>query len=151
MTYKKKKHIELLKSFLDFRKQGKSIYDLYLEKRNEYLEFSRYQSMVSDCIFWRRRKEFVLCMENYVNDSIDFEDFEIAFSQLWRKSITEDKALEIDLKGLQNFEFDPQSHKFGSLVTSIFRQFEVLEDEECTEQELKEYVQTTLPEIRTYL
>ena len=42
MTYKKKKHIELLKRFLDFQKQGKNVYDLYVEKRDEYLELSRY-------------------------------------------------------------------------------------------------------------
>ena len=71
-------HIELVKRFLDFKKQGKNVYDLYLEKRDEYLELSRYQCMVNDCIFWTRRKEFVLCMENYVHDFIDFEHFELA-------------------------------------------------------------------------
>lgn len=151
MTYKKKKHIELLKRFLDFRKQGKSIYDLYVENRNEYLELSRYRSMVSDCIFWTRRKEFVLCMENYVNDSIDFKDFEIAFSKLWWQYLKKGKELQIDLKGLKNFELDSKSDGFGSLVTCVFRQFEVLEDEECTEQEVKDYVRNILQRIQPYL
>ena len=33
--YDKKRHIELLKGFLDFKNQGK---DLYTENRNEYME-----------------------------------------------------------------------------------------------------------------
>ena len=33
--YNRKRHIELLKRFLDFKNQGK---DLYAENRNEYLE-----------------------------------------------------------------------------------------------------------------
>ena len=42
--YNKIRHLELLIRFLDFKKQDKTIYDLYLENRDEYLELSRYQS-----------------------------------------------------------------------------------------------------------
>jgi hypothetical protein len=52
--------------------------------------------------------------------------------------------LKIDLKGLKNFEFDSRSDGFGSIVTCVFRQFEVLEDEECTEQEVKNIVRDAL-------
>jgi hypothetical protein len=90
-------------------------------------------------------------MKNYVHDSIDFEHFKITFSRLWRDSMKKDKALQIDLKGLKNFELDSKSDGFGSFITAVFRQFEVLEDEECTEQELKDYVQNTLREIQPYL
>ena len=53
MTYKydKVRHLELLRRFLDFEKQSKSIYDLYLEKRGEYMELSAYQCMLEDYIF----------------------------------------------------------------------------------------------------
>ena len=66
-------------------------------------------------------------------------------------SMKKDKALQIDLKGLKNFELDSKSDGFGSFITAVFRQFEVLEDEECTEQEVKDYVRNTLREIRPYL
>ena len=153
MTYKYNnvRHLELLRRFLDFKKQGKNIYDFYLEKRDEYSELSRYQCMVNDYIFWTHRKEFVLCMENYVHDSIDFEDFEIAFSRLWETSMKAYIALKIDLKGLKNFELDSKSDGFGSLVTAVFRQFEVLEDEECTEEEVKDYVRDIFQKIQPYL
>jgi hypothetical protein len=81
--YNKIRHLELLRRLLDFKKQDKNIYDLYLENRDEYLELSRYQRMLHDCFFWRHKKEFVLSIENYINDSIDFEQFEINFSKLW--------------------------------------------------------------------
>ncbi len=41
MTYNKIRHLELLKRFLDFRKQGK---DLYSENQDEYMELSEYRS-----------------------------------------------------------------------------------------------------------
>lgn len=109
------------------------------------------QCMVSDCIFWKHRKEFVLGMENYVQDLIDFEHFEITFSKLWWKSMKEYRALRQDLKGLKTLEFDPKSDGFGSLMTCGFRQFEVLEDEECTEQEVKDIVRDAFQEIQHYL
>jgi hypothetical protein len=138
---------------MDFEKQGKNIYDFYLEKQDEYLELNRYDSMVNDYIFWTRRKEFVLCMENYVHDSIDFEHFEIAFSRLWEESMEEYTELEIDVKGLKNFELDPKSDEFcrSVSVTVVYRYFEMLEDEECTEQEVKDSVRDALREIRQYL
>lgn len=79
------------------------------------------------------------------------EEFEIAFSQLWWKKMKLYDAFEIDLKGLKNFKLDPKSDEFGSLVTSVYRQFEVLEDEECTEQEVKDIVRDVLREIQPYL
>ena len=63
----------------------------------------------------------------------------------------EDEALQMDLKRVENLQLDPKSDGFGSFITAVFRQFEVLEDEECTEQEVKDYVQNTLREIQPYL
>lgn len=60
-------------------------------------------------------------------------------------------ALKIDLKGLKNFEPDPKFNGFGRFVTSVFRQFKVLEDEEYTEQEDQNYVRNIFQEIQSYL
>lgn len=79
------------------------------------------------------------------------EQFEIAFSQLWWETMKVYDTFEIDLEELKNFELDPKSDRFGSWVTGVFRQFEVLEDEECTEQEVKDYVRNILQEIQAYL
>jgi hypothetical protein len=63
----------------------------------------------------------------------------------------EDATFTRDPKRVKNFQLNPKAYGFCSLVTAIFRQFEVLEDEECTEQEVKDYVRNILPEIQPYL
>jgi hypothetical protein len=151
MTYNKIRHLELLRRFLDFKNQGKNIYDLYLENQDEYMELQEYRCALYHHIFWKSKEEVALLMENYLHDSIDFEEFKIAFSGLWWEMMEENEAFQMDLKQVENLQLDPRSDGFGSLVTSVFRQFEVLEDEECTEQEVKDYVRNTLREIQPYL
>ena len=148
MTYNKIRHLELLRRFLDLKNQGK---DLYTENRDKYMELQEYRCALYHHIFWKSKEQFVLLMENYTHNSIDFEHFEIAFSRLWKETMKVYDTFEIDLKKLKNFELDPKSDRFGSFITAVFRQFEVLEDEECTEQEVKDYVQNTLREIQPYL
>lgn len=148
MIYNKIRHLKLLRRFLNFRKQGR---DLYRENKDEYMELQEYRCALYHHIFWKSKEQFVLLMDNFIHDFIDMEQFEIAFSQLWWENMKAYDAFEIDLKGLKNFELDPKSNKFGSSITSVFRQFEVLEDEECTEQEVKDYVRNILPEIQPYL
>ena len=150
-TYNKIRHLELLRRFLDSEKQGKNTYDLYLENRDEYMELQEYRCTLYHHLFWKKKEQFVLLMENFIQDSIDMEEFETAFSRLWKETMKVYDAFEIDLKELKNFELDSNSDGFGSLVTAIFRQFEVLEDEECTEQEVKDYVRNILQEIQPYL
>lgn len=139
MTYKynKTRYLELLKRFLNFKKQGK---DPYKENQDEGLELLHYQSKLQDYIFLKSREQFALLMENYVNDSIDMEEFEIAFSLLWWESMKEHVTFKRDLKRVKNFQHNPRSDRFCSFITSVFRQFEVLEDEDATEQEVKDYV-----------
>jgi len=147
ITYNKIRHLELVRHFLDLEKQDKN---LYSENRDEYLELLKYRSVVYDHIFWESREQFVLLMDNFIHDSIDMEEFESAFSQLYRKTTKAYEALEIDLKGLKNFQLDPRSNKFSSFITCVYRQFEVLEDEKCTEEEVKDIVGDILREIQPY-
>jgi len=148
MTYNKIRHLELLRRFLDFKKQGKN---LYRENRDEYMELLHYRCMLEDHAFWNNREQFVLLMKNFIHDSIDMEEFEIAFSRLWWETIKAYDAFEIDLKRVKNFQPNPRSDRFGSFVTFVYRQFEVLEDEDCTKQEVKDIVRDVLWEIQPYL
>jgi hypothetical protein len=129
-TYSKVRHLELLRRFLDLKKHGK---DLYTKNRDEYLELLHYRGRLEDHAFWKSREQFVLLMENFVNDSIDIEQFKIAFSRFWRETFKAHDAFKIDLKRVKNFQYNPRSDRFCSFVTFVFRQFEVLEDENCTE------------------
>jgi len=144
MAYNKIKHLELLKRFLNFKKQDKS---LYRENREEYMELLHYKCRLEGQIYWENRKEFVLLMENFVNDSIDMEEFEIAFSRLWRETFKASMSFQMDLKWVENVQLDPRSDGFSSFVTFVFRQFEILEDEDCTDSEVKDIVRDVLWEI----
>ena len=148
MTYNNIRHLELLKRLLDFKNQGK---DLYAENRDEYMELQNYRCALYHHIFWEKRKKFILLMKNYTHNWIDEEQFEIAFSELWWERMEVYDTFQVDLERLKNFEVDTASDRFGSFITAVFRQFEVLEDEELTEQDFKAYVQNILQEIRFYM
>jgi hypothetical protein len=148
MIYNKIRHLKLLRRFLNFRKQGR---DLYRENKDEYMELQEYRCALYHHIFWKSKEQFILLMDNFIHDFIDTEQFEIAFSQLWWENIKAYDGFEIDLKGLKNFELDSRSNKFGSSITSVFRQFEVLEHEDCTKQEVKDYVRDVRRKIQPYL
>lgn len=114
-------------------------------------ELSTDDSKLQDSIFWKRKEQFTVLMENLVTDSIDMEEFQIGFSLLWWKSMDEDATFTRDPKRVKNFPLNPKAYGFCSLVTAIFRQFEVLEYEECTEREVKDYVRNILQEIQPYI
>jgi hypothetical protein len=79
----------LLRRYLDFEKQDKH---LYIENQDEYLELLNYQHRLESQTFWNNREKFVLLIENFTHDSIDMEEFEIAFSKLWWKTFQADEA-----------------------------------------------------------
>jgi len=86
-----------------------------------------------------------------MHDSIDIEQFELAFSRLWLDTATADRLFQMGLKRVENLQLDPRSDGFGTFVTCVYRQFEVLEDENCTEQELEAIVRDALREMPPYL
>lgn len=55
MTYNKSRHLELGKRFLEFKKQGKSLFNLATEKPDEYEALSDYMIALEDHIFWEKK------------------------------------------------------------------------------------------------
>lgn len=100
MTYNNIRHLELLKCFLHLKGEAK---DLYRENQAEYLELQNYRYALYHHIFWKKKENFILLMENYSQNWIDEEPFEIAFSQLWWERMKVYDTFEVDLKGLKNF------------------------------------------------
>ena len=47
---------------------------------------------------------------------------------------------KIDLEQIDKFQPSTRSYRFASVIGSIYRQFEEVEDEYCTEQEVKDYI-----------
>ena len=89
-------------------------------------------------------------MQNYIGNSITPENFEIAFSSLWKSKMKEFNQMKLDLERLKNFEPNPDSANCGAFRSCVYRQFEELEDEICTEQEARDYIMYILDQLNSY-
>ena len=137
MSYNQKQHRRLLKLAQDLKNQGKN---LFLENPEENSELSKYNIGVEEQVFWTHRENFVLIMKNFLDNILDFDEFETAFSLLYEKVRKEVNMFKIDLEQIDKFQPSTRSYRFASVIGSIYRQFEEVEDEYCTEQEVKDYV-----------
>ena len=81
-TYSKKRHKELVVFAQNLKQQGKSI---WITNPKEDRELSEYDVAFEEQIFWAYRKNFLQIMKNFLDNISDFEEFEIAFSILFRK------------------------------------------------------------------
>ena len=137
MDYNRKRHKQLMIRSQDLKNQGKN---LLIENPEEYSELSKYNIAVEEQVFWTHREDFFLLMKNFIDNIINFDEFETAFSLLYRKTTEEVDMFIINLKQIDKFQPSPRSYRFASFIGSIFRQFEEVEDEYCTEQEVKDFV-----------
>jgi len=88
-------------------------------------------------MFWKNRYQFALLMENFINGIIDGEDSD-SFSVLHIKTVDAYDTFETDFEKLEDFQPDPKSNGFGSLMTFVYRDCEVLEEEYYTQKQFKE-------------
>lgn len=148
MSYNRKRHIELVKYAQSLKTQGKII---FIENREASRELLEYDIEVEEQVFWTHREEFCLLMKNLLNDIINFEKFEIAFSLLYRKTTEEFETYKRNLNKIETFMPSTQSYRFASIVSSIFRQFELIEDEYYTEQDVRNSVKKFYLDIQNSL
>ena len=135
MTYNKERHKQLVIRSQDLKNQGKN---LFLENPEEYSELSKYNIGVEEQVFWTHRENFVLIIKNFLDNILDFDEFETAFSLFYEEVIKEVDMFKIDLEQIDKFQPSTRSYSFASVMCSSYRQFEAVEDEYCTEQEVKD-------------
>ena len=118
MTYNQKRYIELLKRSEDLKNLGKSFYQ---ESKDEYLELSKYEGAIQSYLYWKSRTLFVLLMEKFVNRIISGKEFSDSFLELRQKLIYECDGFikELDSEKLKDFQLDPRSNGFGSLISFL--------------------------------
>ena len=148
MDYNRKRHKQLIIRSQDLKNQGKN---LFIENQEEYSELSKYNIAVEEQVFWTHREDFFLLMKNFIDNIFDFDEFETAFSLLYRKTTEEVDMFIINLKQIDKFQPSPRSYRFASFIGSIFRQFEEVEDEYCTEQEVKDFVKKVYLKFQNFL
>ena len=137
MIYNKERHKQLVIRSRDLKNQGKT---LFIENLEEYSELLDYEIAVEEQIFWTSRGEFFLVMKDFLDNIINFDEFETAFTLLYHKTREEFDMFVIDLKQIEKFQPTTRSDRFAGYINAIFREFEAVEDEYCTEQEVKYYV-----------
>ena len=140
MIYNKEKHKQLVIRSQDLKNQGKT---LFRENPEEYSELLEYEIAIEEQIFWNNREEFFPVMKDFLDNIINFDEFETAFTLLYYKTREEFDIFVIDLKQIEKFQPSTRSDRFASYINAIFREFEAVEDEYCTEQDLKDYVKET--------
>ena len=148
MAYNKERHKQLVIRSQDLKNQGKN---LFLENPEEDSELSKYNIAVEEQVFWTHREDFFLVMKNFLDNILDFDEFETAFSLLYRKTREEVDMFIIDLKQIEKFQPSTRSYRFASFIAAIFREFEEVEDEYCTEQEVKDFVKEVYLKFQNFL
>ena len=90
-------------------------------------------------------------MKNFLDNIIDFDEFKTAFSLLYWKTTKEVDIFIIDLKQIEKFQPSTRAYRFASFIGSIFRQFEEVEEEYCTKQEVKDDVKEAYLKFQNFL
>ena len=144
--YNKERYIALVNELNEAKAKGINWYQKNPQKYNELL---CYQSVLSNHLFWLEREKFLVIIEKFLNNTIEFEQFEDEFSKLWVK--TQIKSLKDTRNSLviKTIDPDPQSDSFCSRVTAIYRGFEEIEDEVWTKEEMKPFVKRLLIKIKS--
>ena len=148
MIYKKERHKQQVIRSRDLKNQGKT---LFRENPEEYSELLDYEIAVEEQIFWTNRGEFFLVMKDFLDNIINFDEFETAFTLLYHKTREEFDMFVIDLKQIEKFQPSTRLDRFAGYINAIFREFEALEDEYCTEQDIKNYVKEVYLKFGKYL
>ena len=141
MTYSNAKDLRLLKNHLNCKKNN-----IEIDKKTR-LELLYYEIYLYHHLFWTKRTDFISWMKDYIGNSITLEEFEDKFSALWSSTMKELSKMRLDLKELKNFNPNPKSDQFGTYFSSVFRMFEMLEDEIYTEQEVRDSIISILDQI----
>ena len=140
MEYNKEKHLKILLNLLNCNSSTNRSY--------LYNELKEYEIVLQDFIFWKRKKDFVVLMKNFIKNLIEFEQFEIDFSGLWNLSMKEFQKIKRNTKEIENLELNSLSTGFCSQVTCIFRCFDAIQDEYMNEVEFKEYTEGIFETIK---
>jgi len=142
------RHVELLKRSQDLENRGKF---LYKENFKEYPELVEYRAIIQNHIFWKNRYQFTLLMENLINGIINGQEFSDSFSELHRKTVDAHDTFETDFEKLEDFQPDPRSNGFGSLMTFVSRECEALKEEYYTQEQFKDLVRDVRRKIQQCL
>ena len=147
MIYSRERHKQLVTKAQNLKTQGKN---LFRENPEEDFELNRYDMALEEQIFWVHRKNFALIMKKFLDNILDFEEFETAFRLLYYDVREKCNLFKRDLNQIETFHPSKRSDRFASYMNGIFREFEAVEDEHCLKQDLKNYVKEIYLKIQKF-
>ena len=121
MIYKKERHKQFVVFLEDLKDQEKIIYQ---KNPGGYFEFLGYDMAVKEQIFWINREKFFLVMKDFLDNTINFDEFETDFRLLYYKTREEFEMFVRDLKQIEKFQPNTRSDRFTCYIGGIFREFE---------------------------
>ena len=114
----------------------------------------KYSILISNFHEWQDRYLYVEIMENFLNDTINFEEFDTKFLALWSSNRNKYKSWEEFIYIINNFKLT-KFQGFLSLTSKLFTNIEVREPDplfrnhyQIYENELKICVKKILLEIK---
>ena len=144
--YNKERYITIVNELNEAKAKGIRWFKENPKKRMELLN---YQIVLSDHIFWVEREKFLVIIEKFLNNTIEFEQFENQFSKLWVQTQLQSHKDTRNSLVIKMIDPDPQSDSFCSRMTAIYRGFESIQDEDWTKEEMKPFVESILIEMKS--
>ena len=144
-SYNKERYITIVNELNEAKAKG---IRWFKENPKRRMELLSYQIVLSDHIFWLKREKFLVIIEQFLNNTIEFEQFENQFSKLWVKTQLQSHKDTRNSLVIKTIDPDPKSDSFCSRMTALYRGFEAVEDEVSTKEELKVFVKSILIKIK---
>lgn len=112
--------------------------------------------LISDFNEWTRRYDYIKLMENFLGNTIDFEEFETEFLNIWSINNDKYKSWEEFVFIINNFKLN-EFDNFSSLTSRLFEYIDIVEVDknlrqnyEITEKELKDQIKIILSKMKNY-
>lgn len=110
----------------------------------------KYDQIINDNLLWEERYNFVSCLNKFITEDWDLEEFSDALDIIVLKTWSRDNFK------IENFEPDPRRKGFSRVISQIRMDYELFdtkaeEGEPFSQQWLKDCAKETLSEIQKYL
>ena len=112
--------------------------------------------LISDFYDWTCRNNYIKLMEDFLNNKINFKEFDKEFLKIWSTNNDKKKSWEEFIFIINNFKLD-EFDNFSSLTSELFEYIDIVEidstfkqDYEITEKELKDRIKIILSKMKNY-
>lgn len=112
--------------------------------------------LISDFNDWTCRNNYIKVIEDYLNDRINFKEFENEFLNIWSTNNNKTKSWEEFIFIINNFKLN-QFDGFSSLTARLFEYIDIVESDltfkqnyEITEEQLKGKIKVILSKMKYY-